>query len=568
MADGSKDQGGHPAGRPLLRPFSGNGGSVQGSLRPLGSRRIAVSPLARTAPPTEAEAPGRATPALSTAVVDGGLGVDRPTEASTVVVPIEEIAAAGAAVAEAAHVESAVAHPADADADGAEARGLVEVGASDTTAPFTADAAAASVPTPFAGNEEQTERPTADATPSGLADAITVEASAASPASEPAPIEPRRVSYESPTVSALDVASLRAAADGGDADADDVMREEATVRSAGEVITFGSALTRDDAPDLMAGADVMTEAPVEEATPEPPATFEAGALLASVEEVQQAFARVTAEVAALPPEPVAVADVLPDSAPSGAADAADPSGSLAGTPAEPCRDLATAAALAGWFAPSTADGEEESPVTTPCAEDALGDDVAPERVPVGDAASSWDAAGGTNEVSVEGPVLLDAELAAFHLRPGESLATPTPIPGMEALGGQVDESLADLSVGSAPAGDPAFDLSIDASGDARFSRRGAEPESSALAGTEGDGDAEGEGEGPRGATEATRRLVQGDADLQDFVARSEAQAHVLATLDMVARRVRAGEIVPTLTAGCSPEAVLAGVLASLLSPRT
>jgi hypothetical protein len=347
------------------------------------------------------------------------------------------------------------------------------------------------------------------------------------------------------------------------------MRAETTVRSGGEVITFGSALSRDDAPDLMAGADVMTEAPVEDATPEPPATFEAGALLASVEEVQQAFARVTAEVAALPPEPVAIADVLPDSTPAAAADAADPRASLAGTPAEPCRDLATAAALAGWFAPSTADGEEESPATTPFAEDAPVD-VASERVPVGEAASSWDAAEGPNEVSVEGPVLLDAELAAFHLRPGESLATPTPIPGMEALGGQVDESLADVSVDSAPAGDPAFDLSIDASGDARFSRRRAEPESSALAGTEGAGEADGEGDGagPRGATEATRRLVQGDADLQDFVARSEAQAHVLATLDMVARRVRAGEIVPTLAAGCSPEAVLAGVLASLLSPRT
>ena len=60
---------------------------------------------------------------------------------------------------------------------------------------------------------------------------------------------------------------------------------------------------------------------------------------------------------------------------------------------------------------------------------------------------------------------------------------------------------------------------------------------------------------------------QADVDLRAFVARSQSQAHILATLEAVARRVRGGEIVPTTDAGASPEAVLASVLSSLLSAR-
>ena len=53
-----------------------------------------------------------------------------------------------------------------------------------------------------------------------------------------------------------------------------------------------------------------------------------------------------------------------------------------------------------------------------------------------------------------------------------------------------------------------------------------------------------------------------DEELRAFVAR----AHVVEMLQVVARRVQAGEIVVVVDANASPEAVLARVLASLLSP--
>ncbi len=73
---------------------------------------------------------------------------------------------------------------------------------------------------------------------------------------------------------------------------------------------------------------------------------------------------------------------------------------------------------------------------------------------------------------------------------------------------------------------------------------------------------------PRGATSLSALLAPGERELRDFVLQSETRAHVLSTLEMVARRVRAGEIVPAIDAGATPEAVLASVLASILSSRT
>ena len=58
-----------------------------------------------------------------------------------------------------------------------------------------------------------------------------------------------------------------------------------------------------------------------------------------------------------------------------------------------------------------------------------------------------------------------------------------------------------------------------------------------------------------------------EADLQDFVSRSDAREHAAAILEVVARRVRGGDIVPSIDAGASPEAVLASVLATILSQR-
>lgn len=70
MADVSQDQGGTPPRRPVLRPFTGRLLSAgQGALRPLGSRRPAVSPFASSTAPAPAEeispAQQSATPPLS-----------------------------------------------------------------------------------------------------------------------------------------------------------------------------------------------------------------------------------------------------------------------------------------------------------------------------------------------------------------------------------------------------------------------------------------------------------------------------------------------------------------------
>ncbi|HPV77333.1 MAG TPA: hypothetical protein PLX31_20695, partial [Gemmatimonadaceae bacterium] len=122
--------------------------------------------------------------------------------------------------------------------------------------------------------------------------------------------------------------------------------------------------------------------------------------------------------------------------------------------------------------------------------------------------------------------LLDAELDRFSLAPEEVVAMPTPIPGLESLMG--DGVVAGVqSTGAWIAAGPSLER-------------------------EGDDDA------PES---------QADVDLRAFVARSQSQAHILATLEAVARRVRGGEIVPTTDAGASPEAVLASVLSSLLSAR-
>jgi len=149
--------------------------------------------------------------------------------------------------------------------------------------------------------------------------------------------------------------------------------------------------------------------------------------------------------------------------------------------------------------------------------------------------------------------LLDVELKGFHLKPEEVLEVPAPIPGFE---GMIAESPTQDVEGVA--GDVA-----------------AVAEASLVVSAADETEAAGDEEGAhaeevvswRLASAPPETLAQGDADLQEFVFRSRSQAHVLETLEAVARRVRGGEIVPTTDAGASPEAVLASVLASLLSAR-
>ena len=58
---------------------------------------------------------------------------------------------------------------------------------------------------------------------------------------------------------------------------------------------------------------------------------------------------------------------------------------------------------------------------------------------------------------------------------------------------------------------------------------------------------------------------EGEADLQAYVAEVRIREEASDVLEGVARRVRSGEIVLALEPGASTEAVLASVLASLLT---
>ncbi|HNV73530.1 MAG TPA: hypothetical protein PKH96_02550, partial [Gemmatimonadaceae bacterium] len=179
-----------------------------------------------------------------------------------------------------------------------------------------------------------------------------------------------------------------------------------------------------------------------------------------------------------------------------------------------------AGAAAAW------DGQSESVLMpAPSAE------MSPEMAK-GTGAAAWsvdpvnDTVTATESSAAVASSLLDAELDRFSLAPEEVVAMPTPIPGLESLMG--DGVVAGVqSTGAWIAAGPSLER-------------------------EGDDDA------PES---------QADVDLRAFVARSQSQAHILATLEAVARRVRGGEIVPTTDAGASPEAVLASVLSSLLSAR-
>ncbi len=179
-----------------------------------------------------------------------------------------------------------------------------------------------------------------------------------------------------------------------------------------------------------------------------------------------------------------------------------------------------AGAAAAW------DGQSESVLMpAPSAE------MSPEKAK-GTGAAAWsvdpvnDTVTATESSAAVASSLLDAELDRFSLAPEEVVAMPTPIPGLESLMG--DGVVAGVqSTGAWIAAGPSLER-------------------------EGDDDA------PES---------QADVDLRAFVARSQSQAHILATLEAVARRVRGGEIVPTTDAGASPEAVLASVLSSLLSAR-
>ncbi len=189
----------------------------------------------------------------------------------------------------------------------------------------------------------------------------------------------------------------------------------------------------------------------------------------------------------------------------------------------------------------------------------------------------------SGEVSAEvadAPVqLLDDELSAFRLSPNERVHEPSPIPGLDALvstfvaaGDAAEPSVVGhVDVANAPFLDPVqvesaasevttTPATIDAREGIGAPGTDADPASAVESSSTS--------EEPRGATPLVDVLAEGDASLQAFTANAAAHAHVLDTLEAVARRVRSGEIVPVTSASATPEAVLASVLASLLAPRT
>lgn len=189
----------------------------------------------------------------------------------------------------------------------------------------------------------------------------------------------------------------------------------------------------------------------------------------------------------------------------------------------------------------------------------------------------------SGESSVEvadAPVqLLDDELSAFRLSPNERVHEPSPIPGLDALVSTF-EAAADVAepsvvgqsdAANAPSLDPVQGESVAAEVTTTPSTLD-EIEAIGAPGTgpdlASDVESVSTGELPRGATPLVDVLAEGDASLQAFTANVAAHAHVLDTLEAVARRVRSGEIVPVTSASATPEAVLASVLASLLAPRT
>ena len=82
--------------------------------------------------------------------------------------------------------------------------------------------------------------------------------------------------------------------------------------------------------------------------------------------------------------------------------------------------------------------------------------------------------------------------------------------------------------------------------------------------TAGDG---ADGEAPPAASLPVDWAVsaEGEADLQSYVAETRIREEASEVLEGVARRVRSGEIVLALEPGASTEAVLASILASLLT---
>ena len=166
--------------------------------------------------------------------------------------------------------------------------------------------------------------------------------------------------------------------------------------------------------------------------------------------------------------------------------------------------------------------------------------------------------------------LLDDALADFQLQASERAELPRPIPGPDlTLRDEAGEQESRTTT-VRPAADASALSTEESAIDFRISElmpivavntvESAGAVEVTLAPTVFGGSAESD------TSSVHTEMLAADEELLAFVSRARAQAHVVQMLEVVARRVQAGEIVVVADATASPEAVLARVLASLLSP--
>lgn len=531
MADVSQDQGGTPPRRPVLRPFSGGArGAGQGPLKPLGARRLAVSSFP-TGPAAESPAAESKDDAAVLPLGDAGtvaVAVESPP--SMQAAPAVELLTAAPPTTEAPiELCDPAAIPLETAPDSALDLASLETRET-TSSAWDGEGIAfgSAVAEPVVVSTER------DPTPHAIA-----------------AIEPTTVQSE-PRELSLDPSNVAMSSDGAHAFAVEMSKVDAGVETdeplaADNAIEFATeAETIGIAPELEVLASTeagLVEPPSIERTDEiahesvsgfcdaesvaVSASVESDAIGATPSVETQYDANGVGGVAEMVAS-IAASDETTTS-PLGEAPSAAPewSGELESVPLESQvseANVVVADELELVHTPNAAAEAELAPAEVP--EAIVGESAAP---------------------------LLDVELAGFHLKPEEVLEVPAPIPGFERMiaAPPIDE-VEGASTAVAAVVNKLVDVGATIEGDASGEGEGARAE---------------EGDSWRVASAPPETLAQGDADLQEFVSRSRSQAHVLETLEAVARRVRGGEIVPTTDAAASPEAVLASVLASLLSAR-
>jgi len=507
MADVSQDQGGSTPRRPVLRPFSGQRSQGQGGLKPLGARRPAIASFA---PPVEVAASEPSASVATSAIdvaADLGFESQAPALAAQPSTSAVEVIELSSAIDTPDAVETASIFP----ESGAEWRTDDEAPAGPVMAAESAELASAPELLPEATVAE------------ALADASAWDAHLASDT------EPSVADF----VNAADAVEIVDSAD---------------VVDAADGVDLAPSLESPFAADAR-GLDLRQDEAVETSVSDEP--------FAVAEPLAVAELLAVAEPLAVEEEPLGATELLVVAATEPLA-SAEPDG------VDGAISSLDAAATAVDVVSEAVEVQAPEAVTESSGESAL--DASDEDVPV------------AVQPSEQPTLLLDAELASFRLTPHEVLQVPAPIPGLDSMlrSDDVIDSVAELvaaegaEAGVEGAGDQWSDEPTDTDTTIAVAVQEAPADehpfmASPIEATRSDDVVMSRAAMP--AVESVDLLAERDAQLQDFVARSASQAHVLETLEAVARLVRAGEIVPAAPAGSTPEAVLASVLTSLLTAR-